>query len=136
MNKTNRHTAHYFTIIMATLVSVGCGGGGGDSCDGLGGLSIACADFSDVGLGVDVDPEVEAQVDAFYNSLKQKSPFFNQNVVQTTEKYESLTGIYQTDHQSENMSIAQFYAISPKGYIVEEDSHIGNLFSEPNDYFS
>ena len=128
--------AHYFTIIMATLVSVGCGGGGGDSCDGLGGLSIACADFSDVGPGFDVDPEVEAQVDAFYNSLKQKSPFFNQNVVQTTEKYEALTGIYQTDHQSENMSIAQFYAISPKGYIVEEDSHIGNLFSEPNDYFS
>ena len=121
---------------MATLVSVGCGGGGGDSCDGLGGLSIACADFSDIGPVVDVDPEIEAQVEAFHNSLKQKSPFFNQNVVQTTEKYESLTGIYQTDHQSENMSIAQFYAISPKGYIVEEDSHIGNLFSEPNDYFS
>ena len=118
---------------MATLVSVGCGGGGGDSCDGLGGLSIACSDLS---IDGDVDPEVEAQVDAFYNSLKQKSPFFNQNVVQTTEKYESLTGIYQTDHQSENMSIAQFYAISPKGYIVDEDSHIGNFFSEPNDYFS
>ena len=136
MNKTNRHKAHYFAIIMATLVSVSCGGGGGDSCDGLGGLSIACADFSDIGPVVDVDPEIEAQVEAFHNSLKQKSPFFNQNVVQTTEKYESLTGIYQTDHQSENMSIAQFYAISPKGYIVDEDSHIGNLFSEPNDYFS
>ena len=40
---------------MATLVSVGCGGGGGDSCDGLGGLSIACADFS---IDGDVDPEV------------------------------------------------------------------------------
>ena len=118
---------------MASLVSVGCGGGGGDSCDGLGGLSIACADWSDNGSSV--DPEVQAQVDEFYNSLKQKSPFFNQNVMQTSEKYESLTGIYQSDHQSENY-IAQFYAISPKGYIVEEDSHIGNLFSEPNDYFS
>ena len=117
---------------MATLVSVGCGGGGGDSCDGLGGLSIACADFS---IDGDVDPEVEAQVDAFYNSLKQKSPFFNQNVMQTSEKYESLTGIYQSDHQSENY-IAQFYAISPKGYIVQEHSAVGNLFSEPNDYFS
>ena len=117
---------------MASLVSVGCGGGGGDSCDGLGGLSIACADFS---IDGDVDPEVEAQVDAFYNSLKQKSPFFNQNVMQTSEKYESLTGIYQSDHQSENY-IAQFYAISPKGYIVQEHSAVGNLFSEPNDYFS
>ena len=117
---------------MATLVSVGCGGGGGDSCDGLGGLSIACADFS---IDGDVDPEVEAQVDAFYNSLKQKSPFFNQNVMQTSEKYESLTGIYQSDHQSENY-IAQFYALSPKGYIVQEHSAVGNLFSEPNDYFS
>ena len=118
---------------MATLVLVGCGGGeGGDSCDGLGGLSIACADFS---IDGDVDPEVEAQVDAFYNSLKQKSPFFNQNVMQTSEKYESLTGIYQSDHQSENY-IAQFYAISPKGYIVQEHSAVGNLFSEPNDYFS
>ena len=136
MNKTNRHKAHYFAIIMATLVSVSCGGGGGDSCDGLGGLSIACADFGDFEPIVDLDPEVEAQVEAFHNSLKQKSPFFNQNVVQTLEKYESFTGIYQTDHQSENMSIAQFYAISPKGYIVDEDSHIGNLFSEPNDYFS
>ena len=120
---------------MASLVSVGCGGGGGDSCDGLGGLSIACADFSDVGPGFDVDPEVQAQVDEFYNSLKQKSPFFNQNVMQTSEKYESLTGIYQSDHQSENY-IAQFYAISPKGYIVQEHSAVGNLFSEPNDYFS
>ena len=117
---------------MASLVSVGCGGGGGDSCDGLGGLSIACADFS---IDGDVDPEVEAQVDAFYNSLKQKSPFFNQNVMQTSEKYESLTGIYQSDHQSENY-IAQFYALSPKGYIVQEHSAVGNLFSEPNDYFS
>ena len=60
LNKTNRHKGHYFTIIMATLVAVGCGGGGGDSCDGLGGLSIACADLS---IDVDVDPEVEAQVD-------------------------------------------------------------------------
>ena len=118
---------------MASLVSVGCGGGGGDSCDGLGGLSIACADWSDNGSSV--DPEVQAQVDEFYNSLKQKSPFFNQNVVQTKEKYESLTGIYQSDHQSENY-IAQFYAISPKGYIVQEHSAVGNLFSEPNDYFS
>ena len=119
---------------MATLVLVGCGGGeGGDSCDGLGGLSIACADWSDNGSSV--DPEVQAQVDEFYNSLKQKSPFFNQNVVQTKEKYESLTGIYQSDHQSENY-IAQFYAISPKGYIVQEHSAVGNLFSEPNDYFS
>ena len=74
-------------------------------------------------------------MDAFYNSLKQKSPFFNQNVMQTSEKYESLTGIYQSDHQSENY-IAQFYAISPKGYIVQEHSAVGNLFSEPNDYFS
>lgn len=134
MDKTNRHTAHYFTIIMATLVSVGCGGGGGDSCDGLGGLSIACADWSDNGSSV--DPEVQAQVDEFYNSLKQKSPFFNQNVVQTTEKYESLTGIYQTDHQSENILIEPFYALSPKGYIVDEHNVVGNLFSEPNDHFS
>ena len=118
---------------MATLVSVGCGGGGGDSCDGLGGLSIACADLS---IDGDVDPEVEAQVDAFYNSLKQKSPFFNQNVIQTSEKYESLTGIYQSDHQSENINIAPFYAISPKGYIVEEHGHVGNLFDEPDDHFS
>lgn len=134
MDKTNRHTAHYFTIIMATLVSVGCGGGGGDSCDGLGGLSIACADWSDNGSSV--DPEVQAQVDEFYNSLKQKSPFFNQNVVQTTEKYESLTGIYQTDHQSSNILIEPFYALSPKGYIVDEHNVVGNLFSEPNDHFS
>ena len=56
-------------------------------------------------------------------------------MVQTKEKYESLTGIYQSDHQSENY-IAQFYAISPKGYIVQEHSAVGNLFSEPNDYFS
>ena len=134
MDKTNRHTAHYFTIIMATLVSVGCGGGGGDSCDGLGGLSIACADWSDNGSSV--DPEVQAQVVEFYNSLKQKSPFFNQNVVQTTEKYESLTGIYQTDHQSSNILIEPFYALSPKGYIVDEHNVVGNLFSEPNDHFS
>jgi len=134
LDKTNRHTAHYFTIIMATLVSVGCGGGGGDSCDGLGGLSIACADWSDNGSSV--DPEVQAQVDEFYNSLKQKSPFFNQNVVQTTEKYESLTGIYQTDHQSSNILIEPFYALSPKGYIVDEHNVVGNLFSEPNDHFS
>ena len=134
MDKTNRHTAHYFTIIMATLVSVGCGGGGGDSCDGLGGLSIACADWSDNGSSV--DPEVQAQVDEFYNSLKQKSPFFNQIVVQTTEKYESLTGIYQTDHQSSNILIEPFYALSPKGYIVDEHNVVGNLFSEPNDHFS
>jgi hypothetical protein len=119
---------------MATLVSVGCGGGGGDSCDGLGGLSIACADWSDNGSSV--DPEVQAQVDEFYNSLKQKSPFFNQNVVQTTEKYESLTGIYQTDHQSSNILIEPFYALSPKGYIVDEHNVVGNLFSEPNDHFS
>ena len=132
-----RYKSNYFAITMATFVLVGCGGGeGGDSCDGfLAGLSIACADWSDIGPSV--DPDVQAQVEDFYNSLKQKSPFFNQNVVQTTDKYESLTGIYQSDHQFvENFSIAQFYAISPKGYIVEEDSHIGNLFSEPNDYFS
>jgi len=122
---------------MATFVLVGCGGGeGGDSCDGfLAGLSIACADWSDIGPSV--DPDVQAQVEDFYNSLKQKSPFFNQNVVQTTDKYESLTGIYQSDHQfTENFSIAQFYAISPKGYIVQEHSAVGNLFGEPNDYFS
>ena len=114
---------------MATLVSVGCGGGGGDSCDGLGGLSIACSDLS---IDGDVDPEVEAQVDAFYNSLKQKSPFFNQNIIQTSEKYEALTGIYQSDHQSENINIAPFYAISPKGYIAEEHGHVCLLYTSPS----
>jgi hypothetical protein len=57
-------------------------------------------------------------------------------VVQTTEKYESLTGIYQTDHQSSNILIEPFYALSPKGYIVDEHNVVGNLFSEPNDHFS
>ena len=113
---------------------IGCGGGdGGDSCDGLGGLSIACADLS---IDVSTDPEVEAQVEEFYDRVKQKSPFFNQDVIQTSEKYGLLSGIYQSDHQSENISISQFYAISPKGYIVEDHGHVGNLFNEPDDHFS
>ena len=94
----NFYKAHYLAVILVPLVLVACGGGSGG---GGGGLVPGPGDLSSL---FELDPEVEAQVEDSYINVKRKSAFLNEDVVQTSEKYESLTGMYVTDHYPEDAS--------------------------------
>ena len=136
----NFYKAHYLAVITATLVLVACGGGSGGGGGGGfgGGLGPGPGDLSSL---FELDPEVEAQVEYYYISVKSKSAFLNEDVVQTSEKYESLTGMYVTYHYPNDFYRVRLYAISPKGYIFDDfesmyDSRVGNLYNEVNQQFS
>ncbi len=114
----NFYKAHYLAVITATSVLVACGGGSGGG--GGGGLVPGPGDLSSVFENTP-DSEEVAQADAFNARMQQKSALFNQNIIQTSEEYGALAGIYETSHQSDYKNgVTELLAISPKGYVFSE----------------
>ena len=129
----NFYKAHYLAVITATLVLVACGGGsaGGGGGGFGGGLGPGPGDLSSLFENTP-DSEEVAQAEAFNARVRQKSALFNQNIIQTSEEYGALTGIYETSHQSDYKNgVTELLAISPKGYVFSESLDYVNCASRP-----